>query len=938
MKAGISCLAHGIVAARRFFDRLSVAFRDIQHRHHTINLVVARTRAMGRNGLSRKLAVEVLEQRRMLANQVWNLAADFAADFVNGLPQDNPNGAWTYLATDGTTSSLLPTSGPNPDTFGVGAGWAEANGVPSYARGGVFGFPSQTMAGHGPAQIIWTAPESVDLGGIELTGLLTQATFAPERQMQLRIYKNDSALPFVTTNADFQSPNTIVPLPATRVSIAPGETLTIEVDGLGPLGNSVSTFAAWNFVINEYQLPSDYNYNGSVDAADYIIWRKKLNTVGTPGMVVGDGTSTGDLHGTPDGVVDEWDYQFWAERFGQPLDTGIRQYEYHPAAIVVQTTGVTLPNGSQLDISNSATQGLQEALDYSALHGWDIFVLAGTYALDAHLDIEELQLRSFRFEDVTLNFSQNVTDFGIRFDSTMQVDWYWNGGALNAPAAQHGVLFAPRTPHPKDGPIYNTVGVVDSRFDFNVEIIAPGNRVTMDTTQAVVNDSTLHFQNLSTNEITFVGTGFTETNIFAAARTDDPIPFDLFTPTGRVTVLPPVNQYGIAGPGSFATIVLPDGSLLETGDSTTSGLQEAFDYAAAYDLDVLVFGRGVRNANPNTSFGHYTLSSTLTVGDLVARSYKIYGVTFLYPTVGGTAMTLGDLIDSDFELTGEVVGYASDVVLHIKPDTVGILNSFVRIQHPVGMTNNVAVNVLIDPSLQSIDHTEFYFHEVNEGQFGIRVDNPSSDTYFQDNFIRTVHAHATSEIAVQLGQHATNASNIRRNVLEIRTATALYPSHSALQIWGDYNAIDLIAVGATSTFGAKFEPGSNNNILFYGTLNASTPIANYGINNTFIPVGGGSGGELNVANLPADTETLAVMRPRAPAKATLESSMLLIDDVFDELLLTLWLGRPAALGTELLKDASFARQIHSEPHSQARDYVLSTAFIDSRANIAAWRT
>lgn len=869
---------------------------------------------------SRPLRFETLESRALLATQSWNLAADFAADYAGGLPQHNPNGVWTYLATDGTTSSLLKTNGGNPNTFGVGAGWAEVAGVPSYARGGVFGFPSQTMAGHGPNHIVWTAPATADIGGVELSGLLTQATFAPDRQVQLRVYKNDSSLPFLSVDANFQTQNAIVPLPATQIAIEPGDTLTIVVDGLGPLGNSVSTFAAWNVIVQEYQLPGDYSHDGVVDAADFTVWRDQFGAVGAPGALAADGTSSGNLNGTLDGVVDIWDYAYWREHFGAQLDSGLREYEYHPAAIVVTPTSVTLPDGSNLDVSGTHTQGLQEALNYSALQGWDVFVLPGTYTLDAHLDVEELQLRNFRLEDVTLNFSANVTDFGIRFDSTMQVDWYWDGGALNAPAATHGVLFAPHTPHPKDGPIYGTVGVVDSRFDFNIDIHAAVHDVTMDTTRAAVNDTTLHFQDHPRSAVYFTGNAFTETNIFSDPRMDDPIPFDLFSPVGRVTVLPPANQFGIPGPGSLATIIKPDGTLLETPLSTTSGLQEAFDYAAAHDLDIVVFGRGVRNSNPNTSFGHYTLNTTLSVGDLADRSYRIYGVTLLYPTEGGTAMTLGDLVNSEFELTGEVVGYNSDIVLQIKPDTVGITNSIVRVQHPVGMTNNTEVNVLLDPSLKSIDNSEFYFHEVNEGQFGIRVDNPSASTYFEHNFIRTVHDHATSQVAVQLGQNQTNASNIRLNTLEVRTAAALYPSHAALQVWGDYNAVDLIAVGAVSTFGAKFEPGSNNNVLFYGTLNASTPIANFGVNNTFVPVGGGS------ATLLAGAAAFTDVADESPTPARAADSVGRSGDN-DDLLLVAVFDRWAATDSGRILDVASSKdpdlQSDSPPDGNALDWLLA---------------
>jgi hypothetical protein len=66
---------------------------------------------------------------------------------------------------------------------------------------------------------------------------------------------------------------------------------------------------------------ADYNHNGVVDAADYVVWRKNLNATGTPGTVAGDGTST-DLLGVPDGHVDQFDYNFWRSRFGNPSGSG----------------------------------------------------------------------------------------------------------------------------------------------------------------------------------------------------------------------------------------------------------------------------------------------------------------------------------------------------------------------------------------------------------------------------------------------------------------------------------------------------------------------------------------------------------------------------------------------------------------------------------------
>jgi hypothetical protein len=48
--------------------------------------------------------------------------------------------------------------------------------------------------------------------------------------------------------------------------------------------------------------PGDYNKNGEVDAADYVVWRK--------------GDPAADSNG--DTVIDETDYEFWRARFGNP--------------------------------------------------------------------------------------------------------------------------------------------------------------------------------------------------------------------------------------------------------------------------------------------------------------------------------------------------------------------------------------------------------------------------------------------------------------------------------------------------------------------------------------------------------------------------------------------------------------------------------------------
>lgn len=62
----------------------------------------------------------------------------------------------------------------------------------------------------------------------------------------------------------------------------------------------------------------DYNDDGEVNAADYVVWRKNFGATGSPGSVLGDGTSD-DLLGAPDGDVDQFDYDFWKSRFGNSV-------------------------------------------------------------------------------------------------------------------------------------------------------------------------------------------------------------------------------------------------------------------------------------------------------------------------------------------------------------------------------------------------------------------------------------------------------------------------------------------------------------------------------------------------------------------------------------------------------------------------------------------
>jgi hypothetical protein len=100
--------------------------------------------------------------------------------------------------------------------------------------------------------------------------------------------------------------------------LAWGATTNNEDGSTSKLLYAMSTNAgiqAFRFTINEpvAAVAGDYNGNGTVDAADYVLWRNTLNQVVTAGT-----GADGDASGT----VDAADYGFWRTRFGNVAGAG----------------------------------------------------------------------------------------------------------------------------------------------------------------------------------------------------------------------------------------------------------------------------------------------------------------------------------------------------------------------------------------------------------------------------------------------------------------------------------------------------------------------------------------------------------------------------------------------------------------------------------------
>ncbi len=140
---------------------------------------------------------------------------------------------------------------------------------------------------------------------------------------------------------------------------------------------------------------------------------------------------------------------------------------------------VNFPDGTLVTFPSSPTQGLQEAIDYAAVNGWDLVVrgrgvnstgsIKGVITCTVPVVIPPLQLRSLRFGGVTLNFTSAVNSYGLTFNSCNEVNFYFDG-EIRYQGSVAAVRFNPTTPVSLNG----NVSIVDSNFWINAITILGG--------------------------------------------------------------------------------------------------------------------------------------------------------------------------------------------------------------------------------------------------------------------------------------------------------------------------------------------------------------------------------------------------------------------------------------------------------------------------------
>jgi len=217
------------------------------------------------------------------------------------------------------------------------------------------------------------------------------------------------------------------------------------------------------------------------------------------------------------------------------------------------------------------------------------------------------------------------------------------------------------------------------------------------------------------------------------------------------------------------------------------------------------------------------------------KSIRVYGTTANYQGTE-TGVVVRDMYYSDIDFTGQLCASQANVDLYVCPSVngAGVDHSTIRVQAVPCDGNFGAV---LDPVNSSIHDSQFYFSEINgPDQCGLAICNPSASTYFYNNYVRTTHNHNFTGYGCQIGKNATDSNNIYSNTVVNYTNPDGRSATTGVEIWGDYNAIYYMGLGNYLANGAVLQSSSNNNTLYYGTINATNQRLNYGTNNTQTPM------------------------------------------------------------------------------------------------------
>lgn len=307
-----------------------------------------------------------------------------------------------------------------------------------------------------------------------------------------------------------------------------------------------------------------------------------------------------------------------------------------------------------------------------------------------------------------------------------------------------------------------------------------------------------------------------------------------------VTVFPPS--------ANLSNVLLPDGTWLDVSSTTTSGLQEAIDYAlgdgtvasGSFDLHIC----GSEKATTGDAVV-YSCTTVLTFPQMEGRKVTAGGCVFDFSSAitTTTAIQFNSMLNCVIDLrsvevisdgTGHVVGFDPQTALPVDTDEK-IVTSEVMIGSIVNTNNSTTgdAGALVEFSAnnEGIRGNTFVFRHMNQSgtdtaSIGILNNDPAVGSKFEDNTIVVNKGEGCAAGFLKNGTTTAATSRSESNTWRINAQGTSQAGSRFIATFGSGDMFHVNTRGNTYAVGLRVESTCVDNVFHAGRLEATTTVDN----------------------------------------------------------------------------------------------------------------
>ena len=313
-----------------------------------------------------------------------------------------------------------------------------------------------------------------------------------------------------------------------------------------------------------------------------------------------------------------------------------------------------------------------------------------------------------------------------------------------------------------------------------------------------------------------------------------------------VTVFPPVTN--------ASNVLKPDGTWLDVSSSTTSGLQEAVNYACGNgtagsgDFDLHIVGGEASTGGAIV----YNLSTTLAFPAMQGKKITSGAVTLNFTSGISTnpCVTFDSCMMVDVRLQGcQIVNGGTGNALRFDPTNPCPLDTFVyqivdssfHITTVVNINNSTQTNADgavvrfiptsgIHATNNGIVNSTFIFDEINQENTasttaGIWIQNSAANKPFANNYIKCQHVHNHTGVGVQIGTSSAHAATASGNTYQL-VSNSNSGTGSDFSVYEDQAVLNITNENANATYGLVLQSSATNCTIISSLLQGSTAAYN----------------------------------------------------------------------------------------------------------------